>query len=53
MSIEVKSKMGKIFEKHNPLEEHSVKIYEIDPYFYEYYEEKILECMFLSCHVRV
>ena len=24
----------------NPLEEYSVKIYEIGPYFYEHYEEK-------------
>ena len=39
--FEVKSKIGKIFKKHNPLEEYSVKIYEIDPYFYEHYEKKI------------
>ena len=39
--FEVKSKIGKIFKKHNPLEEYSVKIYEIDPYFYEHYEIKI------------
>ena len=32
--FEAKSKIGKIFKKHNPLEEYSVKIYEIDPYFY-------------------
>ena len=38
--FEVKSKIGKIFKKHNPLEEYSVKIYEIDPYFYEHYEKK-------------
>ena len=38
--IEVKSKIGKNFKNQNPLEEHSVKIYEIDPYFYEYYEKK-------------
>ena len=31
--FEVKSKIGKIFKKYNPLEEYSVKIYEIDPYF--------------------
>ena len=35
--FEVKSKIGKIFKKHNPLEEYSVKIYEID--FYEHYEK--------------
>ena len=39
--FEVKSKIGKIFKKHNPIEEYSVKIYEIDPYFYEHYEKKI------------
>ena len=38
--FEAKSKMGKIFTKHNLLEEYSVKIYEIDSYFYEHYEKK-------------
>ena len=38
--FEVKSKIGKIFKNHNPLEEYSVKIYKIDPYFYEHYEKK-------------
>ena len=38
--FEVKSKIGKIFKKHNPLEEYSVRIYKIDPYFYEHYEKK-------------
>ena len=38
--FEVKSKIGKIFKKHNPLEEYSVRIYEIDPYFYKHYEKK-------------
>ena len=37
--FEVKSKIGKIFKKHNPFEEYSVKSYEIDPYFYEHYEK--------------
>ena len=32
---------GKIFKKHNPLEDYSVKIYEIDPYFYDHYEKNI------------
>ena len=41
LEFEVKSKIRKIFKKHNPLEEYSVKIYEIDPYFYEHYEKKI------------
>ena len=35
--FEVKSIIGKILKTHNPLEEYSVKIYEIDPYFYEHY----------------
>ena len=38
--FQVKSKIGKIFKKRNPLEEYSVKIYEIDPYLYEHYEKK-------------
>ena len=37
--FEVKSKIGKFFRKHNPLEECSVKIYKIDSYFYEHYEK--------------
>ena len=39
LEFEVKSKVGKIFQKHNPIEEYSVRIYEIDPYFYEHYEK--------------
>ena len=31
--FEAKSKLGKIFAKHNALEEYSVMIYKIDPYF--------------------
>ena len=38
--FDVKSKIGKTFKNHNPLEEYSVKIYEIDPSFYEHYEQK-------------
>ena len=38
--FEVKSKIGKIFKLHNPPEEYSVRIYEIDLYFYEHYEKK-------------
>ena len=34
---EVKSKIGKIFVNEKILEEYSIKIYEIDPYFYEHY----------------
>ena len=37
--LEAKSKIGKIFKKHNPLQEYSVKIYEIDSYFYKHYEK--------------
>ena len=38
--FQVKSKIGNIFKKHNPLEEYSVKMYKIDHYFYEHYEKK-------------
>ena len=37
--FEVRSKINKIFKTHNPLEEYSVRIYKIDPYFYEQYEK--------------
>ena len=37
----VKSKIGNIFVIEKILEEYSVKIYKIDPYFYEHYKEKI------------
>ena len=37
----VKSNIGNIFVNEKILEEYSVKIYEIDPYFYEHYKEKI------------
>ena len=42
VSIEhvVKSKIGKIFANEKILEEYSVKIYEIDPYFHEHYKKK-------------
>ena len=39
LEFEVKSEIGKIFKKHNCLEEYSVKIYKTDPYFYEHYEK--------------
>ena len=43
VSIEhvVISKIGTIFVNEKILEECSVKIYEIDPYFYEHYKKKI------------
>ena len=37
--FETKSKIGKIFKKHNPIEEYSVRIYKINPYFYKHYEK--------------
>ena len=37
---EVKSKLGNIFVNEEILEEYSVKIYEIDSYFYEHYNKK-------------
>ena len=39
--LKLKSKICKIFKTHNPLEEYAVRIYKIDPYFYEHYERKI------------
>ena len=36
----LKSKIGKIFVNEEILEEYSVKIYEVDPYFSEHYEKK-------------
>ena len=36
----VKSKIGKIFVNEKILEEYSVKIHEIDPYFSEHYKKK-------------
>ena len=36
----VKSKIGRIFANEDILEEYSVKICEIDPYFSEHYEKK-------------
>ena len=43
MAIEhvVKSKIGTIFKKEKILEEYSVRIYEIDPYFCEQYKKQI------------
>ena len=38
---EVRVKINKIFKNHNPLEKYSVKIYKIDPYFYEQHEKYI------------
>ena len=38
--FEVKSKRRKIFKNHHLLEEYSVNIYEIDPYFYKHEKKK-------------
>ena len=37
---EVKTKIGNIFVNEKKLEEYSVKIYKIDPCFYEHYRKK-------------
>ena len=37
--FEVRSKILKIFNNHNPLEEYSVQTYKMHPYFYEQYEK--------------
>ena len=37
---EAKSKIGNMFVNEKILEEYSVKIYEIDPYFYQHYRKK-------------
>ena len=39
--FDVKSKIGKLFMNVKIFEEYSVKIYEINPYFYDHYEGKI------------
>ena len=39
--FKVKSKIRKIFKNHNLLEVYSVRIYKIDPYFYEQFENNI------------
>ena len=41
LEYEVKSKIETIFINEEVLEEYSVKIYEMDPYFYEHYNKKI------------
>ena len=39
--FEVKSKIGKLFMNEKIFEEYSVRICEIDPYFYEHHKQKI------------
>ena len=41
LEFEVKSKIGKWFMNEKILEEYSVRIHEIHPYFYEHHKEKI------------
>ena len=41
----VKSKIRAIFVHEKIIEEYSVKIYEIDPYFYEHYRKKKYKLM--------
>ena len=38
--FEVRSTIRKIFDIEDILEEYSVRIYKIDPYFYEHYNKK-------------
>ena len=56
--FEAKSKTGKIFKKHNPLEEYSAKIYEIESYFYKHYEKRKIqvdrnECKYILFRIDV
>ena len=41
LDFKVRSNILNIFKAYNPLKEHSVKIYKIDPYFYESYEKHL------------
>ena len=41
--FEVKSKIENIFVNEKILDEHSAKIYKIDPYFYEHYGKKKIQ----------
>ena len=38
--FDVRSTIRKIFDIEDILEEYSVRIYKIDPYFYEHYKKK-------------
>ena len=55
--FEIKLKIGKIFKNQNLFEEYSVKIYEIDPYFYGHYEKKIQadknECKYIFFRIDI
>ena len=54
--FDIKSKIGKIFKKHNSIEEYSVKIYKIDPYLYKHYKKKKVDrngCKYISFRIDV
>ena len=55
--FEVKSKIGKLFMNEKFLEEYSVRIFEIDSYFYEHHKEKIKvdknECKYILFRIDV
>ena len=57
LDFEVRSKIVKIFNCHNPLEEYSVRIYKIDPYLYEQYEKYIQtddnDCKYISFKIDI
>ena len=56
LEFEVESKIGKLFKSQNSLAEYSVKIYEIDPYFYEHYEKKLIDknrCKYISFRIDI
>ena len=48
---EVKSKTGNIFVNEKILEEHSVKIFWIDPYFYEQYKKNTNWQKWVTIHI--
>ena len=50
--FEMKSKIGKLFMNEKILEEYPVRIYEIDPFFYEHHKEKIkIDKKWLRIHI--
>ena len=49
--FEVKPKIRKILKNHNFLEEYSVKIYEIDSYFYKHYEKKKNKLIIMGANI--
>ena len=49
--FEVKSKIGKIFKKHNCLEEYYVKVYEIDPFFMNIMKKRKYKLIKMSVNI--